>query len=480
MHLLLSLFLAQSTVFDAHPDQDFAQISRDALNTLITVEDAYWSDRPAEAMAALTGFWQKHPPSGPAWNQTGSPTPEVFIGSPSCYYALRMWTDIVEWKIASLDQPRVAAKPLHWTIVLVGIGEGREPATQIQLERGEGEIVERKLDKRLLKDKHRIIKQSTRLFREYVKAISGGRVEVKLEILSRPALRVPLDTPKAGPGERRFAGLAAKAFGKIWKEVPDKVLQKTDWWWVLYPSHVPEQHQDFRQAEFVTGGMGAGPDGASPCFVIDDRWLLRKPPHLGVGDWHEEERRAYLPQWLQHEFFHYLFRIYPDFELEKSAHQWFDLAKWPEDFVGHFEGDYYHQALHKRLTSAELPLHIGMRHAPPPAKLFRNLTTDDLIGYYKHSPAENGWHVGTISRSGSIEKGKDLLVWRNSAGRKWLLRDDLKRGYLRTADDNPYYESFDSPARDFRVVLRRDANGNYLPEVAGFQFADAFYALSKP
>lgn len=470
----------QATVFDLHPKVEFPQLSHDALDTLLIVEDAYWDNRPAEAQAALTKFWKQYPPSSPAWNQSASPTPRVFLGSPACYYALRMWTDVVEWKIASKDQPRVTPTPLQWTIVLVGLGDGVEPRDKIQLERGEGREVERKLDKRLLKDKHSIIKQSTRLFREYVRAMSGGKVEVKLQILSRPALRVPLATPQAGPGQRRFAGLAPQAIGRIWREVPDKVRDKTDWWWILYPSHVPETRPDFRRAEFLTGGMGTGPDGASPCFIIDDRWLLRKPPHLGIGDWHEEERLAYLPQWLQHEFFHYLFRIYPDFELEKRDHQWFDLAAWPKDFVGHFEADYYHQALHKRLIPATPPLHIKMRHAAPPAKLFRNLKTDDLIGYYKHSPVLNNWHVGTISRSGSVEKGKDVLVWRNSEGRKWLLRDDLKRGYLRTGEDNPYYEAADSPARDFRVVLRRDADGNYLPEVAGFQFQGTFYALSKP
>ncbi len=471
---------AQTTVFDAHPDQKFPQLSRDALNTLIAVEGAYWDNRPAEASAVLTEFWQQYPPSSQAWNHTASPTPKVFVGSPSCYYALRMWTDIVDWKLASQDQPRVEAKPLQWTIIVVGLGEGVEPRNKQDLKRGLGKEVERKLDKRILKNKHRIIRQSTRLFREYVQAISGGRVEVRLNVVSRPALRVPLHTPKAGVAQRRFAGLAPNALNLIWQSLSDKTISQTDWWWVLYPSHVPEQYDDFRRAEFITGGMGAGPDGASPCFLIDDRWLLRKPPHLGNGEWTDEERRAYLPQWLQHEFFHYLFRICPEFELEKESHQWFNLASWPKDFDGHFEADYYHEALHKRLADADVPLHIAMRHAAPPAKLFRNLKTDDLIGYYKHSPLENDWHVGTISRTGSIEKGKDVLIWRNSAGRNWLLRDDLKRGYLRCGEDNPYFDEDGSPGQHFRVVLRRDEDGNYLPQVAGFQFQGTFYALSKP
>jgi hypothetical protein len=464
------------TLFDSYPDLEFPELTRASLQILLAVEDAYWQGDYLGAYELCHQFWQKYPASSPPWNSTASPTAEIFLGTPSCYSALRMWSEITDWKVRSLSKERVTSQVLQWTIVVVGLGEGPEPKRMIDLERGKGELVERKLDRRVLANKQQILHQSTQLFREYAKAISGGRIEVKLEIISRPSLRVDLQVGN----QPRTAGLADGALGLVWKSLSDKVLQKTDWWWVIYPSHVPEQYDDFKNAEFITGGMASGPDGASPCFIIDDRWLLRKPPHLGSGPWHEEERRAYLPQWLQHEFFHYLFRIYPQFELEKRGHQWFDLATWPDDFKGHFEADYYHEAIKKRLADATPPLHIGMRHAAPPAKLFRNLSTDDLVGHYRRIPAENDWHVGTISPSGSIEKGENVLLWRNAAGKTWLLREDLKRGYLRTGEDNPYFESADSPIRDFRVVLRRDENGNYLPKVAGIQFNGGFYALSKP
>jgi hypothetical protein len=107
------------------------------------------------------------------------------------------------------------------------------------------------------------------------------------------------------------------------------------------------------------------PDGASPLFIIDDLWLLRKPsPYVGRTAYSEAERRAYLPQWMQHEFFHYLFRIYPEFQLERSDHQWFDRSKWLADFEGRIEQDYYAEALHKRLQHASPPLAVQLRYAP--------------------------------------------------------------------------------------------------------------------
>jgi hypothetical protein len=57
--------------------------------------------------------------------------------------------------------------------------------------------------------------------------------------------------------------------------------------------------------------MGTGAEGFSPFFIIDDRWIVRKPPHIGTGEYSDVERSVYLPQWFQHEFFHHLFRTYP-------------------------------------------------------------------------------------------------------------------------------------------------------------------------
>lgn len=99
------------------------------------------------------------------------------------------------------------------------------------------------------------------------------------------------------------------------------------------------------------GGLSWFGDKSKPVFICEDDCILKKTaPSQGVGFRTEAERRMYLPEWLQHEFFHHLFTSWPDLNLEKDGnHQWFDRSKWPADFTGKIEEDYYSEALNKRL-----------------------------------------------------------------------------------------------------------------------------------
>src|ERR1019366_749477 len=123
--------------------------------------------------------------------------------------------------------------------------------------------------------------QSLFLFSEYVGAITSGRLRVERKILRLTDLDAPVNT-SSGQG-LLFAGLASGAMPKIWQSIDDDTRSATDWWFILYPSHVPEQFPEFAHTEFITGGMAVGPDGRSPAFLIDDLWLVRVPPHLGHG-----------------------------------------------------------------------------------------------------------------------------------------------------------------------------------------------------
>jgi len=281
----------------------------------------------------------------------------------------------------------------------------------------------------------------------------------------------------------RYAGLAEGAASVIARDVPAEIRNTTDWWWLIYPSHVPEQYADFERTEFITGGMGAGPDHASPCFIIDDRWLTRKPPHIGFGAYTDIERRAYLPQWLQHEFMHHLFRIYPEFGLEDAGHQWFDRTTWPTDFEGRFEPDYLAEAMHKRLRTpqAQPPLHVVLRYAPPRPNVLAQVDLEDLVGGYRHRPVQNDWHIGAVAVDERDANGQPtVLRWTNQASVSWRLFPDLATSILRTGEENPYCKTNPEGGRGFRLVLRRDAEGEYRPEPVGFQFQNGFYALEKP
>jgi len=456
-------------------------IYREALDTFLVAEAAYWRGDYAGARAALDALWHAHPRGTDEWAAAYREAWEmqrssgINIGCPPCYYALRMLTECVRWRLSDAARQ----KPINTatlTVVLVGAAEGVEPSNRAELERGEGQRVTLSLEPLLLESGSRVVHDSLRLFVEYMRAASDGRLAVRTRIHRLSGVRVPVSVSGDGP---LFATLAGDAWERIWGAVPEPVKRETDWWWVLYPSCVPERHPEFARTEFITGGMGTGPDGVSPCFIIDDRWLTRKPPHLGRGRYTEVERRAYLPQWLQHEFMHHLFRIYPRFGLEEKDHQWFDRKTWPPDFEGRIEPDYYAEALHKRFQPrGEPPLHVALKYAPPPRRVFARVEPASLAGEYRHDPVQNDWHIGSLVPE--TVDGKPGWRWTNKAGRSWTLRPDLENGLLRIGPDCPYHDPARPDASPFRILLQRDEQGRWQPKVAGFAFNGSVYAKAAP
>jgi hypothetical protein len=355
-------------------------------------------------------------------------------------------------------------------VLLVGHSSGVEPSTWKELEDHTGKFVVHSLDPLIQANGYAIVYQSLWLFEEYIRAATGGKVKVETSIVSLPDLDIPVVTTMK---PKLATGIAPMAERMLWKAVGDEVKAKTDWWWILFPGHFPYEHPDFAKVTFAgtTGAMELGPDGFSPAFLSEDTWLVSKPRHLGKGRYSAEERMAYMPMWLQHEFFHHLFRTYPEFKLEAKLHQWIDRSAWPSDFEGLIEADYYAEALHKRLLPlADPPLEVKLRYAPPPVELLRRIKPAMLLGTYRRHPVENPWHEGTIDSPAS------QLRWTNYAGTSWRLEPNLAKGSLLTGPDNPYYYSNPQTGREFRVVLRRGSAGDYVAEVAGFRFNGEFYA----
>jgi hypothetical protein len=414
------------------------------------------------AERTLDTLWLRHPIGGLAYgNQVTQPF-GINIGSPPCYYGLRMLTDITQWRATSGVLGYAPPRSAKLTVMLVGQSHGIEPRDLVELSLGTGLPVTHTLDQRLLDGDNRIVHQSLELFREYVYAITQGQLGLDVQVLHLPSADLAVH---AYENQGRFyAGLENPS--DVWASVPESIQEETDWWMLLYPSHVPEQYSDFQSAEFVTGGMGAGVNDLSPLFLADDRWLVRKPPHIGTGPYTELERRAYLPQWLQHEFFHHLFRTFPEFGLELTSHQWFDSNSWPSDFEGRYEADYFHEALFKRLQSATPPMHVRLRYATADAP-WQDLVLTDVMGEFRREPVQNNWHIGRIEPSGSG------LKWTNNAGVSWLLSPDLLEGELLTGPDCPYYAP--PNGTKFSIVLKRDGMGDLTNEVEGFSFSGEIY-----
>ena len=465
-------FLAQ------FPDANFSPLYKESLQTFITAEDAYKKKDYTLAANLLDAFWQKHPPGTKEWvtaYQEGtriSRETGIMVGHPPSYNALQMLTECTKWRTSA--EPKLTdPMTVTMTIVIVGESHGTQPTSFKDSEANTGVITSNKVQPAILQNDFALVRQSYWLFTEYAKAATNGQLDVQPNIVSLPDLKVPF---KVTWSDRGFATLDSPAWASIWNSLPEETLNKTDWWWVIYPSAVPEQFPDFKRAEFVTGGMGTGPDGNSPCFIVDDKWLTRRPPHLGQGTYTDIERRSYLPQWFQHEFFHHLFRIYPEFGLEKEGHDWFNKNFWPKDFEGELEPDFYTESLNKRFKNSQPSLATRLLYSKPDNSLYNNLNLNALKGDYLHEPKTNGWHSGKISLDPT---DKSKLRWTNEANVSWLLTPDFKNGRLLTGPDCPYYTTPNAPGSNFQVIYQRDANGRYTSEFSGFTFNGTLYRKVK-
>lgn len=339
----------------------FSPLYQQAIDTYFTAEAAYRQQDYVTANKILSALWSAVPPGDPAWKTLQGESVALQsvanFGTPPAYAALRMLTDCVEWRITQ-KQPVAPPATVQLTVVLVGNAISLEPDTQADMDSGKGRRVTHTLNPALNgTDGEQIINESYWLFDEYILAMTKGQIQVKRVFVYLPELTVPLGLHRGG------VELSRAASGQIWEAVPAPIARTTDWWHLVYPSAVPKGAA-FVGEHFVTGGMRAGPaKSKSPCFVSEDMKFLRTANQNGRRILLDTERRVALSQWLQHEFFHYLFAAYPQLQLEVTPHQWHARKSWPDDFVGNVEADYYEEALHKRLQlQSQKPLQIKLRH----------------------------------------------------------------------------------------------------------------------
>ncbi len=433
----------------------FSQHSITATTTFIQAEEALKSGDYSEAKRLVSSIFNTYPKGDPVWWNVNNAPNGSNLGTPHAYYGLRMIEDIADFQLNNSVVQEV--KQANMKIVLVGCSEGRQPSTQAELLSGSGAIVNNAIDPALAEDDYRIVRQSFEFFSTYVTAITDGRLEINIEIVELPDLCMPVSVSSRKPY------VASGSIAPVWENLSEEVKQNTDWWWILYPSHVPDAPV-FDDEAFITGGMGLDEKGG-PAFIIDDLWIVRKPPHLGAGKYSDIERRIYLPQWFQHEFYHHLYRAYPELKLEVNGHDWFNRNFWPADFEGTFEPDYYAETLHKRLQVDCVPLETKLitRVEEAQQRQFENLSIEELLGPYSLDNIQNPWHEGEIIKQGS------QYYWKNKANVQWQVLPDIKSGKLLTTTDSPY------PGQDFFLELYRSIDGSYSPGVLALKYQGELY-----
>ena len=333
------------------------------------------------------------------------------IGSPIAYYGLRMLDDII-----FLGNPEKNGV-INMTAVIAPCAVVSRPTTPNL----EEEIVNLNINSKIIENDYQLLKNSTALFRNWVKSITGG-LEINLNFVQLD------DCTDVNFTINGTNIISYPDYNSMINSVPEPVSEETDFWWVIAPSGVPGDGSDIDiQGDFITGGMGLHGSGL-PVFISDDAWFIRKPEHMGVGDYSEIEILAYMPQWFQHEFMHHLYRKWPEFGLEDTPHQWFDRSTWPSDFTGVYESDYYAESIRKRLLNASPSLNIGLK---APEKINIESNPSIILGNYRREPVENLWHEVNITADSGGQ-----LYWNNSAGVSWSL--NIIDGVLYSGEDCPY------------------------------------------
>ena len=252
--------------------------------------------------------------------------------------------------------------------------------------------------------------------------------------------------------------------------MPLDIAENTDFWWTIVPSGVPGNGSGYNR-HFITGGMGGYTRPGDtrydrPHFISDDAWFVRKPEHLGLGSYHEIELKAYQPQWFQHEFMHYLYKIWNQYNLEPTLHSWFDRTTWPADFIGVYESDYYAESIDKRLINANPSLAVGLEFLGSQNNTLQNPydytlnNLDKLNGVYLRKPVKDGRDIVNII----VSNGQ--VIWRRNNSRVgWNIEN--RSGVLWAPSDSPYGE------QKIGIIFQTNR------DILGVMFNYEFYSKAK-
>lgn len=378
----------------------FSDLKVKALETVLFALDEIEAGQLVAARTRVDAMLAAYPLSTGGW-YSDSQYRGLNLGDPVGYYAIRMLDQIL-----TLGNPSRAGK-LRMTAVIGAAATVTRPT----LPNFAPETVQRVIAPEILADDARRLHLVSRLFRRWVQAITGGlEVELAVHVVEQgTTVNFTREiNPVVGGTNTVFSTANVQ---EMIDTVPASLASTTNLWWVMAPSGVPGDGTGFN-SYFITGGMGSDSSGI-PVISCDDSSFTRKPSNLGSGPYSEVELRMYHPSWLQHEFMHHLFSLYPEFGLENTAHQWFYPVNWPSDFVGNNEPDYYIEALTKRILTATPSVADQLK-----VKKYADMSTfpkAKLLGTYQRKPVQNAWHNVTISLNGGN------LRWNNSAPLSWGL-----------------------------------------------------------
>ena len=309
--------------------ESFPPMYVEILTKLLEAEDKVLAEDYKAARVIIDALIAKYPLYDNVWwtiSRTGeSKSTRPYLGEPGAYAHLRMLDEITK---VGVSKTLPGTTPIQMAVVI--------PACSDIFPKTGPKLPTRNLNPEIQADSYEVVRQSLRLFQSYILAISGGDLRLELNFYKIDSC-TQIDKVKGYD------------YNEPIRQLPPGVIEKTDMFWLIYPG-------DLNVGLDAGGGSGIGGFEASgkPVFISEDDWVIKKrDPDQGGGARTDVERRIYLPEWVQHEFFHHLFSSWPELKLEGQAnHEWHDRNYWPKDFVGVEEEDYYSEALNRRLYQA--------------------------------------------------------------------------------------------------------------------------------
>ena len=309
-------------------DQDWVEV----LTKLLDAEDKVVAEDYKGARVIVDEVIKKYPlmgqPGDNVWYDNyiklALRNPRPHFGEPGLYAHLRMLDEITK---IGVSKNLLGKTPLRMAVVM--------PAcTDIVPEKGPT-LTNERLSAEIEKNDFAVVRQSLRLFQSYLLAISGGELRLELKFYKIEKC-LQIKPPRYLMG----------SFSTPLDQLPQGEAEKADMFWLIFP------HNRDKGAEITFNG-GMSSHSGRPLFIGDDYSVTNKiAPQQGSGSRTEVERRMYLPEWVQHEFFHHLMASWPEFKLPNTDVEWADTSTWPSDFIGKVEEDFYSEALNKRLDKA--------------------------------------------------------------------------------------------------------------------------------
>ena len=143
--------------------ENFSEHYIDALESFVLAKEHYDNEEYSSSKSILDDLWENYPISGSEWWDLPNQPFGINLGTPPCYYALRMLTDMTDWRIENFED-QTSTRTINFSVLLIGHTNGIEPQNHNDIIQGTGVQVTHDLDPHIIYNDYEIVHESLNLF----------------------------------------------------------------------------------------------------------------------------------------------------------------------------------------------------------------------------------------------------------------------------------------------------------------------------